>query len=357
MTPRSPADRHGAGVLRRGATLQCRRRGPADVQRLGVRLVEFGPAVVAGTASRPRNGAIHHPRNRPPTTGGRWQTTRVGAGAAATRRQPAAGAARSRGPRMHGFVDAVEARARQPHRAAVAEHADRNAEVGWDDRVGLSRTDIDAPRVAAVSAPPTRSMSTITPPPAETYSVPTSGKPLFQAATANLNLWTEAKVDTVVFHSSTWSVEPYCYLDDLFVTPSARGRLPPEISLPRCSKRWIGEERPASTGRPRNTTARHAPCTTSPPDVIHRLRALGPAPFTTSKPTGRRSGKRPRTGSRSGSRRWSGNQVADAGRRLSGIEDSAVTSRYAAGDAGPDVSPARLGYRAPFGYRTESSRA
>src|SRR5215207_6165370 len=30
----------------------------------------------------------------------------------------------------------------------------------------------------------------------ETYSVPTSGKPLFQAATANLNPWTEAKVDT-----------------------------------------------------------------------------------------------------------------------------------------------------------------
>jgi non-heme chloroperoxidase len=30
----------------------------------------------------------------------------------------------------------------------------------------------------------------------ETYAVPTSGKPLFQAATANLNPWTEAKVDT-----------------------------------------------------------------------------------------------------------------------------------------------------------------
>ena len=30
----------------------------------------------------------------------------------------------------------------------------------------------------------------------ETYSVPTAGKPLFQAATANLNPWTEVKVDT-----------------------------------------------------------------------------------------------------------------------------------------------------------------
>ena len=30
----------------------------------------------------------------------------------------------------------------------------------------------------------------------ETYSVPSSGKPLFQAATANLNPWTEARVDT-----------------------------------------------------------------------------------------------------------------------------------------------------------------
>jgi non-heme chloroperoxidase len=30
----------------------------------------------------------------------------------------------------------------------------------------------------------------------ETYAVPTSGRPLFQAATANLNPWTEAKVDT-----------------------------------------------------------------------------------------------------------------------------------------------------------------
>jgi non-heme chloroperoxidase len=30
----------------------------------------------------------------------------------------------------------------------------------------------------------------------ETFAVPTSGKPLFQAATANLNPWTEAKVDT-----------------------------------------------------------------------------------------------------------------------------------------------------------------
>jgi pimeloyl-ACP methyl ester carboxylesterase len=30
----------------------------------------------------------------------------------------------------------------------------------------------------------------------DTFSVPTSGAPLFQAATANLNPWTEAKVDT-----------------------------------------------------------------------------------------------------------------------------------------------------------------
>jgi non-heme chloroperoxidase len=30
----------------------------------------------------------------------------------------------------------------------------------------------------------------------ETYSVPASGRPLFQAATANINPWTEAKVDT-----------------------------------------------------------------------------------------------------------------------------------------------------------------
>ena len=30
----------------------------------------------------------------------------------------------------------------------------------------------------------------------ETYAVPASGEPLFQAATANLNPWTEAKVDT-----------------------------------------------------------------------------------------------------------------------------------------------------------------
>ena len=30
----------------------------------------------------------------------------------------------------------------------------------------------------------------------EQFSVPTSGAPLFQAATANLNPWTEAKVDT-----------------------------------------------------------------------------------------------------------------------------------------------------------------
>jgi non-heme chloroperoxidase len=30
----------------------------------------------------------------------------------------------------------------------------------------------------------------------ETFDVPASGKPLFQAASANLNPWTEAKVDT-----------------------------------------------------------------------------------------------------------------------------------------------------------------
>jgi hypothetical protein len=30
----------------------------------------------------------------------------------------------------------------------------------------------------------------------ETFAVPAPGKPLFQAATANLNPWTEAKVDT-----------------------------------------------------------------------------------------------------------------------------------------------------------------
>jgi GNAT superfamily N-acetyltransferase len=27
----------------------------------------------------------------------------------------------------------------------------------------------------------------------------------------------------LVFHPSTWSTEPYCYLEDLFVAPSARG--------------------------------------------------------------------------------------------------------------------------------------
>lgn len=27
----------------------------------------------------------------------------------------------------------------------------------------------------------------------------------------------------LVFHSSTWSTDPYCYLEDLFVTPATRG--------------------------------------------------------------------------------------------------------------------------------------
>jgi GNAT superfamily N-acetyltransferase len=27
----------------------------------------------------------------------------------------------------------------------------------------------------------------------------------------------------LVFHASTWSTEPYCYLEDLFVSPEARG--------------------------------------------------------------------------------------------------------------------------------------
>lgn len=27
----------------------------------------------------------------------------------------------------------------------------------------------------------------------------------------------------LVFHPSTWSVDPYCYLEDLFVAPAARG--------------------------------------------------------------------------------------------------------------------------------------
>jgi hypothetical protein len=39
----------------------------------------------------------------------------------------------------------------QALRAAIAEHADRNAEVGWDERVGLSRTDIER-IVAATTA-------------------------------------------------------------------------------------------------------------------------------------------------------------------------------------------------------------
>jgi non-heme chloroperoxidase len=30
----------------------------------------------------------------------------------------------------------------------------------------------------------------------ETYAVPASGAPIFQAATANFNPWTEVKVDT-----------------------------------------------------------------------------------------------------------------------------------------------------------------
>lgn len=28
----------------------------------------------------------------------------------------------------------------------------------------------------------------------------------------------------LVFHPSTWSIGPYCYLEDLFVSPAARGR-------------------------------------------------------------------------------------------------------------------------------------
>jgi SAM-dependent methyltransferase len=38
----------------------------------------------------------------------------------------------------------------------------------------------------------------------ETYAVPASGVPLFQAATANLNPWTEAKVDTELFAGQGW---------------------------------------------------------------------------------------------------------------------------------------------------------
>ncbi len=27
----------------------------------------------------------------------------------------------------------------------------------------------------------------------------------------------------LIFHTSTWSIQPYCYLEDLFVSPAARG--------------------------------------------------------------------------------------------------------------------------------------
>ena len=29
---------------------------------------------------------------------------------------------------------------------------------------------------------------------------------------------------TYLFHRSSWSMQPYCYLEDLFVAPAARGR-------------------------------------------------------------------------------------------------------------------------------------
>ena len=83
----------------------------------------------------------------------------------------------------------------------------------------------------------------------------------------------------LVFHPSTWSTAPYCYLEDLFVTPSARGTGTARELLDAV---FAEAARPGAHILAHSGVQRPSPHTLRPgraQDVLHRLRALsGPAP-------------------------------------------------------------------------------
>ena len=71
-----------------------------------------------------------------------------------------------------------------------------------------------------------------------------------------------------VVHASTWSRQPKCYLEDLFVDPAARGQDVGRALLLAVKEAGTERGRTRSTGTPSSTTAGPAPSTTrsgSPP--------------------------------------------------------------------------------------------
>ena len=51
-----------------------------------------------------------------------------------------------------------------------------------------------------------------------------------------------------LFHRTTWTIGDYCYLQDLFTSPEARGRAPAAPSSRRCANRPGRQARAACTG-------------------------------------------------------------------------------------------------------------
>jgi hypothetical protein len=77
----------------------------------------------------------------------------------------------------------------------------------------------------------------------EDFAVPTPGKPLFQAATANLNTWTEAKLDTMNPDRGRCCSSPASW-----TTPSRGRSLTPPTSSSRTTRRDRDRENPPAMG-------------------------------------------------------------------------------------------------------------
>ena len=167
-----------------------------------------------------RGGGLHHAdaragpttrtRSPRPTPIRRCSPTRPSARSPTTSRRSSAGSTRKPAIVGHSFgglltqilagrgLSAVVGRHRPgavPRRAAAA---DLGAQVGLAGAAATRPTTAArsrSPTTSSGSPSPTRSARTRPRSSTTTYAVPASGAPLFQAATANLNPWTEAKVD------------------------------------------------------------------------------------------------------------------------------------------------------------------
>ena len=92
-----------------------------------------------------------------------------------------------------------------------------------------------------------------------------------------------------IVHPTTWSDEPKCYLEDLFVAPAARGSNLGQDLLKEAKRESVRARRGTPVlahpvvQRPGSLALRPG----GPTNVIHRLRNVGPTPLRTHGATGR----------------------------------------------------------------------